>query len=161
MNIFDAELLAGTGIRDLVCLGTRVPIDVSKCDLKVGSETSPVRMGVRPHDVFWASEAPSRCTAGFEADIELVELTGAEAFAVARPVGTDLTIEIRVPRSLVDAAGTKIKVAFDPRDVHLFDPILGNRVITWGSRESRQQHDGEAGHPTQTGLAGPSVSAVL
>jgi multiple sugar transport system ATP-binding protein len=135
MNVVDGTLAAGTGARDLQCLATTISINEDNCELRVDSGSTAVRVGIRPHDIFWAEEAPARCTTTIEVDIEMVELTGAEAFAVAHPVGTDVTLEIRVPRSLVDASGTRMTAAFDPRDLHLFHPETGVRVITWGERE--------------------------
>ena len=131
MNIVNGDLAAGSGVRSLACLATHVPIDLSKCELRVDTQGSPVRVGIRPHDIFVADEAPARCTASFEADVEMVELTGAEAFALVHPVGTDLSLQVRVPRSMVDAPGTKLRLVLDPGDVHLFDPESGDRVITW------------------------------
>jgi multiple sugar transport system ATP-binding protein len=144
MNVVDGTLGAGSGARDLQCFGTTISINETNCELRVDPGTVPVRVGIRPHDIFWANEAPSRCTAVIDVDVEMVELTGAEAFAVAHPIGTNLTLEIRVPRTLVDAAGTRLTVAFDPRDLHLFDPESGVRVITWADRES------SAARPVQT-----------
>ena len=137
MNIVDGELLPGTSQRELVCFGMRANISAGDCSLSVPEGSARVRVGIRPQDLFWAGEAPPRCMASFEADVEMIELTGAEAFALTHPVGSSETIEVRVPRSMANTGAQTITVAFDPHDLHLFDPTTGSRVISWKSRESR------------------------
>ena len=48
-----------------------------------------------------------------------------------KPAATSETILVRISRALRVTPGMRITVAFDPRDVHLFDPDSGDRVIKW------------------------------
>ena len=131
MNIVPGEITKDTTATTLSCLTTNMSIDQSQCELRVSQLPAQVRVGLRPHDLFLTEESPARCTARFSAVVELVELTGAEGFAVVKPAATSETILVRISRALRVTPGMRITVAFDPRDVHLFDPGSGDRVIKW------------------------------
>ena len=148
MNIFDGELTTGEGPATLACLGATVPIDQSKADLQIGGSPARIHVGLRPHDLHVADEAPPRCSVRFEVVVDLVEMTGAEAFALVNPVGGEGTINVRVPRAVSVRAAEKITVAFDPRDVHLFEPESGRRVIAW---HGRHHHAPSAAEPVFLG----------
>jgi multiple sugar transport system ATP-binding protein len=137
MNIVDGSLTTGAGPATVRALGATVQIDQSKAELHIEGSPAAVHVGVRPHDLHVAEEAPPRCTTKFEAVVDLVELTGAEAFALVKPVGADVVINIRVPRAVGVRAGDKLTIALDPRDIHLFDSESGQRVISWHERQRR------------------------
>jgi multiple sugar transport system ATP-binding protein len=137
MNIVDGTLTTGNGPATVRALGATVQIDQSKAELHIEGSPATVHVGVRPHDLHVAEEAPPRCTAKFEAVVDLVELTGAEAFALVKPVGGDAVINVRVPRAVGVRTGDKLTIALDPRDIHLFDPESGQRVISWHERQRR------------------------
>ncbi len=131
MNIIPGVVESSNGSETLSILGISVPIDRSKCELHVDQTPAQVRAGLRPHDLFLADESPARCTESFSAVVDLVEVTGAEGFAIVKPAGAEATVEIRVPRALRVSPGMRIRVAFDPRDIHLFRPGAGERIISW------------------------------
>jgi len=137
MNIVDGSVTTGAGPAAVNALGTTVSIDPSHAELRIEGSSAAVHVGLRPHDLHVAEEAPSRCTVKFAAVVDLVELTGAEAFALVKPVGIDDVINVRVPRAVGVRAGEKLTIAFDPRDVHLFDSETGQRVISWNVRQRR------------------------
>jgi multiple sugar transport system ATP-binding protein len=137
MNVVPGELRNEGGPATVNCLGFSIPIDQNSAELRVKPSSAPIRVGIRPHDLHHAEESPARCTVRFDATVELVELTGAEAFAIVRPAGSDITINVRVPRAVKVSPGMQVAVALDPRDVHLFDPESGERVVTWHGREAR------------------------
>jgi ABC-type sugar transport system ATPase subunit len=137
MNIVPGELKNEGGPASVNCLGIRIPIDLNTAELRTQASSAPIRVGIRPHDLHHAEEAPSRCNVQFDAAVEIVELTGAEAFAIVRPPGSDITINVRVPRAVRVMPGPEIRVALDPRDVHLFDAASGERVIRWHARAPR------------------------
>jgi multiple sugar transport system ATP-binding protein len=137
MNIVPGAVTLKGDTASLACLGTNVPLNQGKADLSIEGYPAPVNVGLRPHDLHAADEAPPRCTAKFDAIVDLVELTGAEAFALVKPAGIEETITIRVPRALRARQGDKVVVAFDPRDVHLFDPDSHVRVIKWRDSDKR------------------------
>jgi ABC-type sugar transport system ATPase subunit len=137
MNIVDGSVTTGAGPAAVNALGTTVSIDPSHAELRIEGSSAAVHVGLRPHDLHVAEEAPSRCTVKFSAVVDLVELTGAEAFALVKPVGIDEVINVRVPRAVGVRAGEKLTIAFDPRDVHLFDSETGQRVISWNVRQRR------------------------
>jgi len=131
MNIIPGVVESSDGSETLSILGISVPIDRSKCELHIAQAPAQVHAGLRPHDLFLADESPARCTESFSVVVDLVEVTGAEGFAIVKPAGTETTVEIRVPRSLRVSPGMRIRVAFDPRDIHLFHPDTGERIINW------------------------------
>jgi multiple sugar transport system ATP-binding protein len=138
MNIVPGSVTQSDGTASLTCLGTSISIEQHAAELSINGSEAAVNVGIRPHDLHAADEAPARCTARFEAVVDLVELTGAEAFALVKPAGADMTITIRVARALHVRSGDKVTVAFDPRDVHLFDPDSHLRLISWRNREHQE-----------------------
>jgi multiple sugar transport system ATP-binding protein len=136
MNLFSSKLDTATAT-SLHCGTYSVPIDLNIAELLAPPAGDEVTVGIRPHDLHHAAEAPSRCTVRFDAIVDLVEMTGAEAFAGVLPVGGDYTLNVRIPRAVTVATGDRITVALDPRDVHLFDTESGARLIKWHSRERR------------------------
>jgi multiple sugar transport system ATP-binding protein len=131
MNVNPGVIASSNGSLTLSFLGIDVPIDQGKCELAIDQTPAQVRAGIRPHDLFLADESPARCTVRFTAVVDLIEVTGAEGFAIVQPAGADTTVEIRVPRAFRVTPGMRIKVAFDPQDIHLFSPDTGERIIRW------------------------------
>jgi len=86
---------------------------------------------MRPHDLVLAEEAPSRCSVNIIVVVDYVEMTGAESFALVRPVGGAEIVNVRIPRSAHARQGDTITIALDPRDVHLFDAATGERIVEW------------------------------
>jgi multiple sugar transport system ATP-binding protein len=137
MNIFDGELSDTAGTTSVRCLGTSIPIDREQAEFRP-SDARTIRVGIRPHDLHHADEAPPRCSVRFNAVVSLVEPTGAEAFATVLPQGSEVEVNVRVPRAVSVEPGATVTVAVDPRDVHLFDAESGKRAIQWRRREHRK-----------------------
>jgi multiple sugar transport system ATP-binding protein len=131
MNVFDGEFVQANGTTEVRCLGTSVPIDRDMATLSVEERQKGVRVGMRPHDLFLAEECPSRCSVRFNVVVDYVEMTGAESFALVRPVDSAEIINVRIPRSANARQGDTIAIALDPRDMHLFDAQTGERIIEW------------------------------
>jgi multiple sugar transport system ATP-binding protein len=128
MNIFDGELSDTAGTTSVRCLGTSIPIDREQAEFRP-SDARTIRVGIRPHDLHHADEAPPRSSVRFNAVVSLVEPTGAEAFATVLPQGSEVEVNVRVPRAVSVEPGATVTVAVDPRDVHLFDAESGKRAI--------------------------------
>ena len=75
-------------------------------------------LGVRPEDVRIGDE-------GLAAVVESVEYLGADSIVACRAGAESLTV--RVPRAAHFAAGTAVKLAWNPQAAHFFDAATGLR----------------------------------
>jgi multiple sugar transport system ATP-binding protein len=131
MNVVEGAVERAGESATVKCFGTTIPIEQASADLHIQQPSAGINVGVRPHDLYVAGESPARCTVEFDAGVEVVELTGAEAFATIRPANADVSITVRVPRSIGIKEHDNLRVALDPHDIHLFDPRTGARVVHW------------------------------
>ena len=85
-----------------------------------------VVLGVRPEDLQRASAQPSSRRARLQADVELVESIGNEAFIHARTGGWQLVAR-SAPYELPEI-GARVTLEIDLQRVHLFDATSGDRI---------------------------------
>jgi multiple sugar transport system ATP-binding protein len=111
-----------------------------------------LKLGIRPHDLHWAVEAPLRCTEKLPVTVDIIEHTGSEMF-VSGTFGADVRLMGRLHRSAAVAAGDAIELALDPADLHLFNAASGETIL----RRSPSAEIGAAvGDPSRE-EAGPEV----
>jgi multiple sugar transport system ATP-binding protein len=91
-------------------------------------------IGVRPQDVHWAAEAPSRCTFGLVGRVDVVEPMGSETFVVLDVAGTLMTA--RLPKIARLEIGSTLDLRIDPSDLHVFDAASGRRALVRSSGSS-------------------------
>ncbi len=84
-------------------------------------------LGVRPQDVHWAVEAPSRCTYSLVGRVDVVEPMGSETFVVLDVAGALMTA--RLPKIARLRVGSTLDLRVDPSDLHVFDAATGHRVL--------------------------------
>jgi multiple sugar transport system ATP-binding protein len=93
-----------------------------------GLETGlALTVGIRPQDVHWAVEAPSRCTFGLVGRVDVVEPMGSETFVVLDVAGTSMTA--RLPKIARLEVGSELNLRLDPADLHVFGCATGRRVL--------------------------------
>ena len=131
MNLLPGEVMdLRSGRFDVQFLGETI---------SVGEEASrghvihkgPVLVGVRPHDLHLAEEAPARCTARVTAIVELVEHAGSEIFLEVQ-TSTGAKVIARTHRSTRVSPGERVLLAFDPAALHLFAMDTGEALLDRG-----------------------------
>ncbi len=88
----------------------------SSLDLEPGQK---VRLGIRPEDL-------SVGETGIQADVALIENTGADLHLVAIAEGTRVNVSIRGRMKVT--AGDRVRLGFDPTTLHVFDAETGKRL---------------------------------
>jgi multiple sugar transport system ATP-binding protein len=86
-----------------------------------------ITLGLRPHDLYLDSDAPSRATCRTSAIIEVVEHAGAEIFASASTGVSSLSA--RFPRHAQLTPGDRVELCFDPTDLYAFDTASGISLL--------------------------------
>ena len=80
----------------------------------------PVIMGVRPEHIYEDADMIAKATSGvIECDVEVTELMGAETYLYLNCEGYPLVA--RVTGKAAAKAGDTVKLAIDPKAVHIFD----------------------------------------
>ena len=91
------------------------------------AEGQPVTLGLRPHDIALAGGGASRATR-FPARIHLTEPLGDVTVIdiAAKDAGMKMVLREEVAAKF--NVGDDIEIAFDPEDLHIFDPSTGARL---------------------------------
>jgi multiple sugar transport system ATP-binding protein len=137
MNLLSGELLSGDG-QEVRVRSLEQELVIGGRKLRPDSEVgAPVTVGVRPHDLYWAGEAPERCSVRLSGTVDLVEHTGTELFAGIE-LGPETKLMARLHRSVGVSRGDRIELALDPGDLHVFaadseESILERRAPRSGS----------------------------
>ncbi|TGQ05006.1 MULTISPECIES: ABC transporter ATP-binding protein [unclassified Mesorhizobium] len=124
MNILPAALSATGGSVDVKCLGTE--FSVSGQYLAGKDLPSSVELGIRPDDIHWTKDAPSRCTQKMQGIVGGVETTGSETFVLVNVRGTE--VNSKFPSFAPIRIGQTVDLVFDPVDLHFFDAVTGNTL---------------------------------
>ncbi|RVD57521.1 ABC transporter ATP-binding protein [Mesorhizobium sp. M2D.F.Ca.ET.185.01.1.1] len=124
MNILPAALSATGGAVDVKCLGTE--FSVSGQYLADNDLPSSVELGIRPDDIHWTKDAPSRCTQKMQGIVSGVETTGSETFVLVNVRGTE--VNSKFPSFAPIRIGQTVDLVFDPVDLHFFDAVTGNTL---------------------------------
>ena len=123
MNFIDATLSKKGNVVSAEFAGYSIPLPASKneggkLDKYIGKS---VRVGIRPehvHDEPELVEKFSNCA--IEANVDVTELMGAEIYLYVNVEG--IPIIARVEPTSKAQPGDKIKIAFEPEKIHIFDP---------------------------------------
>jgi multiple sugar transport system ATP-binding protein len=88
MNILPAELRRDGDFINVACLGTR--FSMAARHLTGDDFPAAVELGIRPDDIHWTKDAPSRCTEKIEGVVSALETTGSETFVLVDVRGTEV-----------------------------------------------------------------------
>jgi multiple sugar transport system ATP-binding protein len=124
MNILPAQLMRGGDSIDVLCLGTR--FSVAARHMTSGDLPSAVELGIRPDDIHWTKDAPSRCSEKIEGVVSGLETTGSETFVLVNVRGTE--VNSKFPSFAPIQIGQTVDLVFDPVDLHFFDAEAGNTL---------------------------------
>ena len=86
-----------------------------------------VTLGLRPHDISLAGGGTSRATR-FPAKIHLTEPLGDVTVIDVTARETGMKMVLREEIAAKYNVGDDIEIAFDPEDLHVFDPSTGARL---------------------------------
>ncbi|PBB86847.1 ABC transporter ATP-binding protein [Mesorhizobium sp. WSM3876] len=120
MNVLPATAQTEGGSARFSTLGTTF-----KLALQAFSDALPaeVELGIRPDDLHWTKDAPSRCSQKITGTVTSIETTGSETFVLVNVAGTE--INSRFPSFAPVRIGDQVDLVFDPSDLHFFDSISG------------------------------------
>jgi multiple sugar transport system ATP-binding protein len=128
MNMLSARLAGIDGdTMSVNVLDRTVTVPERQC-VPTAAAGDELKAGIRPHDLHWAAEAPSRCSFKLPVTVDIVEHTGSEMF-VQGIFGQDVRLMGRLQRSTEVAIGDTIELAFDPSDLHLFNAESGETLL--------------------------------
>jgi len=128
MNVIPGNLSVTGGSVTIDVLGVRADVtDHVAGRLADGTQSGPVLVGIRPHDLLPAAgdvgESPR-----IPAAVDISEHTGTEVFATM-DVG-DARVIARLPRSPIPEPGDRVELAFRRGGVHLFDAQTQLSLLT-------------------------------
>jgi len=115
MNFLSGTLRANGALAFESAAGVCLPLAAAPA----GSDGHPVTYGIRPEHFVLADE-------GAEAEIQVIEPTGSELQIAAKFAGDDIIAVFRERHDF--KPGDKIRLKPNPRLVHLFDAVSGNRL---------------------------------
>jgi multiple sugar transport system ATP-binding protein len=126
MNIVAAEFNADGATVEVRTLGTRIRLPRASL-LADAIPTGSVEMGIRPDDLHWVTDAPSRCTVQVTGVVTAIETTGAESFVVVEIEKQE--VNTKFPSFADVRIGQLVTLVFDANDVHFFDPVSGDSLL--------------------------------
>lgn len=127
MNIIPGEVTGAGSQPYAKFLGTSIALGDARTHEMFNSPKSDVEVGLRPQDLHWHQDAPSRCSSIANGKVVNIEPTGAETFVTVDVGGT--VVNTRFPSFAPVRGGDTVKLAFDPDDIHLFEPKTGRSLI--------------------------------
>jgi multiple sugar transport system ATP-binding protein len=116
MNLVPGQLTGSPGQLKVSCLGITFALPWALRQRAAGSRD--VLVGIRPDDLNRAGAGPAGA-ARLSGLVDVCEQTGTAIYATIQCA--DAALVAKLPRHPVPAASDAIEVAFDPKDVHLFD----------------------------------------
>ena len=124
MNFVKGRLGSSGGMTSVSFLGITTPLE-SGAELTAAD--GEVTVGIRPEDLMWRRSAGADCTLTLEADVDVVEPMGHEAYVTAICKGETVTSRFP-PRSGVRTQ-ERVELALNPARLHLFDAQSGNTIM--------------------------------
>jgi len=126
MNIVPATMMQEGGRARIASMGATFSVDQSR--IAGDAASRKLELGLRPDDLHWTKDAPSRCTEKVVGVVRAVETTGSETFVLLDIEGAELNA--RFPSFAPIAIGQRAELVFDTEDLHFFDPETGDTLRT-------------------------------
>src|SRR5271170_6169078 len=125
MNILTGEVLRDGSSARIRCVDTTFSFEAASV-LGSGVGSQKIELGLRPDDLHWTKDAPSRCTEKIVGIVKAIETTGSETFVLLDVAGTE--VNARFPSFAPITHGQRADLVFDPAELHFFDPQTGNTL---------------------------------
>jgi multiple sugar transport system ATP-binding protein len=124
MNIVPGRLTGPPGQLQVSVLGATFPLPWA---LR-GESSAPrdVLVGIRPDDLNPAGGAPA-AKVRLSGQVDVCEQTGTAIYATVQCA--DAVLVAKLPRHPLPAIGEQIELAFDPKDIHLFDAATQDSLL--------------------------------
>ncbi len=126
MNFVPGRLTTTPGTTSVEFLGVKAPLS-SRAKLTADAADGHVTVGLRPEDLMWRRAAGPESTLTLDAEVDVVEPMGHEAYVTAVCAGETVTSRFP-PRSGVRTR-ERIELALNPARLHLFDARSGNTIL--------------------------------
>ncbi|WP_183605202.1 ABC transporter ATP-binding protein [Rhizobium fabae] len=85
-----------------------------------------IELGIRPDEIQWVKDAPSRCTEKITGIVTSLETTGSDTFVLVNVEGTE--VNSKFPSFAPVRRGDAVELVFDPADLHFFDAETGESL---------------------------------
>ncbi|OWV81692.1 sugar transporter [Rhizobium sp. R634] len=121
MNILPARVSHDGSLVNIHCLGTTFSMEARHFLRDRVLET--IELGIRPDEIQWVKDAPSRCTEKITGVVTSLETTGSDTFVVVDVEGTQ--VNSKFPSFAPVKRGDTVDLIFDPADLHFFDAGTG------------------------------------
>ncbi len=126
MNFVPGRLASSDGRASVTFLGITTPLGTGS-RLAAGAADGDVTVGIRPEDLMWRPAAGPDCTLTLNAEVDVVEPMGHEAYVTALCAGETVTSRFP-PRSGV-RTHERVELALNPARLHLFDAQSGITIL--------------------------------
>ncbi len=126
MNFVPGRLASSEGKTSVSFLGITTPLGTGS-RLTAGAANGDVTVGIRPEDLMWRPAAGPECTLTLNAEVDVVEPMGHEAYVTALCAGETVTSRFP-PRSGVRTQ-ERVELALNPARLHLFDAQSGTTIL--------------------------------
>lgn len=121
MNILPATVSLDGGTVTVRCFGTTFSMEGRHFAMDRFSDK--VELGIRPDEIQWVKDAPSRCTEKITGTVTSLETTGSDTFVLVDVEGTE--VNSKFPSFAPVRRGDTVDLVFDPADLHFFDAGTG------------------------------------
>jgi len=123
MNIFRGNLTSQAGQLAINTLGATFALDARVCLDAPNELPEQVKVGIRPNDLYWTKDAPSRCIQRAMGTVTAIETTGSESFVLVDVGGQ--VVNCCFPSFASIEIGQQVDLVFDPGDLYFFDVPTG------------------------------------
>lgn len=137
MNILPGSLSGRATAVKLGFAGGSIAFDAGRLAQPLALEEREVEVGIRPQDLHWIKDAPSRCGHRLGGVVSNIETTGPETYVVVDIQGT--SIVSKFPSFPDIKFGQTVELALDLDDIYLFDRASGDNIL--GNRDKPTQAD--------------------
>lgn len=124
MNILPATVYAEGDRVNVQCFGTSFSMPSGHFGTERLSEK--IELGIRPDEIQWVKDAPSRCTEKITGIVTSLETTGSDTFVLVDVEGTE--VNSKFPSFAPVKRGDAVELVFDPSDLHFFDEGTGRSL---------------------------------
>src|SRR6059058_3419913 len=126
MNFVPGRLTTAQGAATVEFLGVKTSLS-ARAKLTADASDGEVTVGLRPEDLMWRRAASPESTLTLNAEVDVVEPMGHEAYVTAVCAGETVTSRFP-PRSGVRTR-ERIELALNPARLHLFDARSGTTIL--------------------------------
>ena len=121
MNILPAKVNLDGDQVNVRCFGTT--FSMKGCHFARDRLSDKIELGIRPDEIQWVKDAPSRCTEKIKGIVTSLETTGSDTFVQVDVEGTE--VNSKFPSFAPVKRGEPVELVFDPADLHFFDEGTG------------------------------------